>query len=175
MEIAMLASEPNSALRAKVAENPGVVFEDVAREHNVAPRAVVEALPDGMRRFAPGTAFIDAMNDIAEWGDVQVIVHTEDGIMECGGPVPKGSVARGHFNLMGRTGFHGHLKHERCAAIAFVERPFMGRTSNLLIFINKDGGIMFKVFVGRDEKGQLKEDQVVKFRALADRLCGKTV
>jgi putative heme iron utilization protein len=51
----------------------------------------------------------------------------------------------------------------------------MGRTSNLLIFINKDGGIMFKVFVGRDEKGQLKEDQVVKFLALADRLCGKTV
>lgn len=171
----MLASEPNSALRAKVAENPGVVFEDVAREHNIMPRAVVEALPENMRRFAPGTAFIEAMDDISEWGDVQVIVHTEDGIMECGGPVPKGSVARGHFNLMGRTGFHGHLKYERCAAIAFVERPFMGRTSNLLIFINKDGGIMFKIFVGRDEKGQLKEDQVVRFRALAERLCGKTV
>jgi putative heme utilization carrier protein HutX len=168
----MLAVEPTAALRAKVSENPGVVFEDAAREHNVAPRAVVEALPEEMRRFAPGSAFIEAMNDIAEWGDVQVIVHTEDGIMETGGPIPKGSVARGHFNLMGRTGFHGHLKHERCAAIAFVERPFMGRTSNLLIFINRDGGIMFKIFVGRDEKGQLKQDQVEKFRALADRLCG---
>lgn len=170
----MLATAPTPSLRAKVAENPGVVFEDAAREHNVAPRTVVEALPDDMRRFAPGSAFIDAMNDISEWGDVQVIVHTEDGIMECGGPVPKGQVARGYFNLMGRTGFHGHLKHDRCAAIAFVERPFMGRTSNLMIFINSDGGIMFKVFVGRDEKGQLKEDQVVKFRALADRLCMKT-
>lgn len=170
----MSAVESAAALRAKVADNPGVVFEDTAREHNVAPRAVVEALPETMRRFAPGSSFIDAMNDIAEWGDVQVIVHTEDGIMECGGPVPKGSVARGHFNLMGRTGFHGHLKYERCAAIAFVERPFMGRTSNLLIFINCDGGIMFKVFVGRDEKGQLKDDQVAKFRALADRLCGMT-
>lgn len=103
MEIAVLASEPSSALRAKVAENPGIVFEDAAREHNVAPRAVVEALPDGMRRFAPGTAFIDAMNDISEWGDVQVIVHTEDGIMECGGPIPKGSVARGYFNQIGRA------------------------------------------------------------------------
>jgi putative heme utilization carrier protein HutX len=169
----MLAIEPTAALRAKVAENPGVVFEDAAREHNVAPRAVVEALPQEMRRFAPGSAFIDAMNDIAEWGDVQVIVHTEDGIMETGGPIPKGSVARGYFNLMGRTGFHGHLKHERCAAIAFVERPFMGRTSNLLIFINRDGGIMFKIFVGRDENGQLKQNQVEKFRALADRLCEK--
>jgi putative heme utilization carrier protein HutX len=170
----MFAVAPSSTLRAKVAENPGVVFEDAAREHNVAPHTVVEALPDNMRRFASGGSFIDAMTDVADWGDVQVIVHTEDGIMECGGPVPKGQVGRGYYNLMGRTGFHGHLKHERCAAIAFVERPFMGRTSNLMIFINNEGGIMFKVFVGRDEKGQLKEDQVVKFRALADRLCTKT-
>ena len=169
----MLAVEPTAALRAKIAENPGVVFEDCAREHNVAPRAVVEALPEEMRRFAPGDKFIDAMNDIAEWGDVQVIVHTEDGIMETGGPIPKGSVARGHFNLMGRTGFHGHLKYERCATIAFVERPFMGRTSNLVIFINRDGGIMFKVFVGRDETRALRGDQLVRFHALADRLAPK--
>ena len=169
----MLAVEPTDALRAKAAENPGVVFKDVAHEPNVAPRIVIEALPEAMRRFAPGDKFINAMYDISEWGDVQVIVHTEDGIMECGGPVPKGAVGRGYFNLMSRTGFHGHLKHERCAAIAFVERPFMGRTSNLLIFINHDGGIMFKVFVGRDDKGQLKEDQVAKFKALAGKLCGK--
>jgi hypothetical protein len=32
------------------------------------------------------------------------------------------------------------------------------------------GGIMFKVFVGRDEKREFKEDQLAKFRALADTL-----
>lgn len=82
-------------LREKLSANPGVVFEDAAREHNVPPRAIVEALPDEMRRLAPGTAFIDAMGDISAWGDVTVIVHTDDGIMEFGGPVPKGQVARG--------------------------------------------------------------------------------
>lgn len=158
-------------LRQKLSENPGVVFEDAAREHNVPPRAVVEALPDDMRRIAAGAAFIDAMDDISTWGDVTVIVHTDDGIMEFGGPVPKGQVARGYFNLMGRTGFHGHLRYERCAGIAFVERPFMGRTSCLLIFLNHEGGIMFKIFVGRDEKGELKADQLEKFRALRDRLA----
>jgi len=158
-------------LRQKLSENPGVVFEDAAREHNVPPRAVVEALPDGMRRIAAGAAFIEAMDDISTWGDVTVIVHTDDGIMEFGGPVPKGQVARGYFNLMGRTGFHGHLRYERCAGIAFVERPFMGRTSCLLIFLNHDGGIMFKIFVGRDEKGELKADQLEKFRTLRDRLA----
>jgi putative heme utilization carrier protein HutX len=107
-------------LREKISANPGVVFEDAAREHNVPPRTIVEALPDAMRRLAPGTAFIDAMDDISGWGDVTVIVHTEDGIMEFGGPVPKGQVARGYFNLMGRIGFHGHLRHERCAGIALA-------------------------------------------------------
>ncbi|MDX2033964.1 MAG: heme utilization cystosolic carrier protein HutX [Blastocatellia bacterium] len=166
-----MLDKPNAELLKKVAENPGVVFEEAAKQHNTTPSAVVSALPEQMRKFAPGSAFIPAMDDISTWGDVQVIVHTEDGIMETGGPVPKGSVARGYFNLMGRTGFHGHLKHERCAGIAFIERPFMGRTSCLLAFLNVDGGIMFKVFVGRDEKGELKADQLEKFRALRDKLA----
>jgi heme iron utilization protein len=100
-----------------------------------------------------------------------VIVHTEDGIMEFGGPVPKGQVARGYFNLMGRTGFHGHLRHDRCGGIAFIERPFMSRTSCLLALLNKDGGVMFKIFVGRDDRSELKADQLERFRALRERLC----
>jgi putative heme iron utilization protein len=64
------------------------------------------------------------------------------------------------------------LRHERCAGIAFVERPLMGRLSVSVQFLNTDGGIMFKVFVGRDENRELKADQVEKFHALAERLCG---
>jgi putative heme utilization carrier protein HutX len=166
-----MLAEASVDLRKLLSENPGVVFEDAARQHNVTPRTIVAALPDAMRRFAPASAFIPAMDDVASWGDVTVIVHTDDGIMEFGGPVPKGQVARGYFNLMGRTGLHGHLRHERCAGIAFVERPFMGRTSCLLVFLNTDGGIMFKIFVGRDDKGELRADQIEKFRALRERLC----
>ena len=92
--------------------------------------------------------------------------------MEFTGPIPPGEIGRGYFNLMGRTGFHGHLRHDRCAGLAFLERPFMGKDSASVLFFNVDGGIMFKVFVGRDEKRELKIDQLAKFRALADRLCG---
>jgi len=159
------------ALKQKLAENPGVVFEDFAKEHGVSLRAVLEALPENLRRFAPGTAFIDAMNDISSWGDITLIINTDDGIMEFSGPIPKGEVGRGYFNLMGRTGFHGHLKHERCSRLAFVERQYMGRPSAHVVFLNSDGGIMFKVFVGRDEKRDLLADQLAKFRALRERLC----
>jgi putative heme utilization carrier protein HutX len=155
-----------------LANDPGAIVEDVAKSQNATAREVIEALPAQMRRFAPGSFFVEAMHDIAGWGDVTLIVHTDDGIMEFGGPVPKGEIGRGYYNVPGSTGFHGHLRHERCAAIAFVERPFFGRLSASVLFLNVDGGIMFKVFVGRDERRELKADQLTKFRALTERLCG---
>ena len=133
---------------------------------------MVEALPAEMRRFAPASAFTEVMKEIAAWGEVTLIVHTDDGIMEFTGPIPPGEVGRGYFNLMGRTGFHGHLRHDRCAGLAFLERTFMGKDSASVVFFNVDGGIMFKVFVGRDEKRALLSDQLARFHALADRLCG---
>lgn len=71
---------------------------------------------------------------------------------------------------MGRSGLHGHIRHERCAAVAFVERPFMSRQSASVLFFNLDGAAMFKVFVGRGEARELRGDQVNRFRALANRL-----
>ena len=165
----MQVAEAKPELASVLAADPGAVVETVAKDHGVTAREVVEALPADMRRFTPASAFIDAMNNIATWGEVTLIVHTDDGIMEFTGPIPSGEVGRGYFNLMGRTGFHGHLRHERCAGLAFVERPFMGRLSASVLFLNVDGGIMFKVLVGRDEKRELLADQLAKFRALAER------
>ena len=163
----------NDALASRMSADPGAVIEDVARECDVTPRAVVEALPATMRRFAAGTHFVDAMMDIANWGDVTLIVNTDDGIMEFTGPIVEGKVMRGYYNVMAKTGFHGHIRHERCAAIAFVERPFMGKSSAFVAFLNLEG-IMFKVFVGRDENRELKADQVAAFRKLAEAFCAPT-
>ena len=154
-----------------LAADPGALFETVAKDHGATLREVVDALPRAMRRFAPGALFSEVLGDVATWGEVTVIIHTDDGIMEFTGPVPEGKLGQGYFNLMGRTGFHGHLRHERCASIGFIERPFFGRPSASILFFNIDGGTMFKVFVGRDEKRELLADQLRSFRALADRIC----
>ena len=158
-------------LEAYMTENPGAVIEDVARERNVTPRAVIEALPEMMVRIGPGSHFAAAMQDIAQWGEVTLIVHTVDAIFEFTGAIPAGEVGRGYFNLMQPKGLHGHLRHERCDAVAFVERPFMGKSSAFVAFINVDGGIMFKVFVGRDETRALRGDQLKRFQSLADSLA----
>ena len=36
--------------------------------------------------------------------------------------------------------------------------PIFGRLSASILFLNVDGGIMFKIFVGRDEKRDLKAE-----------------
>jgi putative heme utilization carrier protein HutX len=133
----------------------------------VTPRAVIEALPEEMVRLGKGDQFVPVMQDIAEWGDVTLIVHTDDAIFEFSGLVPRGEIGRGYFNLMQPKGLHGHLRHERCGGVAFVERPFFGKSSAFVAFFNVDGGIMFKVFVGRDDKRELKPDQLERFRKLA--------
>jgi len=166
----MLSTEL-AALKAHMLENPGAVIEDVARERKVTPRAVLEALPDTMVRLGPGSEFAAAMADIAQWGEVTLIVHTDDAIFEFTGSVPAGEIGRGYFNLMQPKGLHGHLRHERCAAVAFVERPFMGKSSAFIAFVNVDGGIMFKVFVGRDETRAQRGDQLQRFHALAERIA----
>ena len=64
-----------AGLKAYMADNPGAVIEDVARERKVTPRAVLEALPDTMVRIGAGGEFGAAMNDVAQWGEVTLIVQ----------------------------------------------------------------------------------------------------
>jgi len=161
----------SASLRETLAAEPGVIIEKVAKDHGVTLRAVVDALPAEMRKFAPGEAFIDVMGEVAKWGDVTVIIHTEDGVMEFSGLVPEGKVGQGYYNLGGSKGFHGHLRHDRCAGVGFIERPFFGRPSASILFFNLEGGVMFKVFVGRDEQRNLKDDQLAAFRAIANKVC----
>ena len=115
------------------------------------------------------------MQDIAQWGEVTLIVHTDDAIFEFTGAIPAGEIGRGYFNLMQPKGLHGHLRHERCGGVAFVERPFMGKSSAFIAFLNVDGGVMFKVFVGRDETRALRQDQLERFRALAEQIAAPAV
>jgi len=153
-----------------LAQNLGAVIEDVARERNVTARAVIEALPAEMVKIRSGDAFVAVMQDIAGWGEVTLIIHTADGIFEFTGEIPSGEIGRGYFNLMQPKGLHGHLRHERCGGVAFIERPFMGKQSAFVALLNVDGGIMLKVFVGRDETRALRQEQLERFRALADGL-----
>jgi heme iron utilization protein len=169
--LSLATASPTSdleAIRAALKEQPDGVLDDVARSHGVPLRVVLDLLPRPAARSASGARFAEIWGDLVDWGPVTFIVHTEDGVFETKAPLPPGSEGRGYFNIHGESPLGGHLRIARCAAIYFVDRPFFGRRSCSLQFINIDGGAMFKVFVGRDEKRELLADQLARFERLRD-------
>lgn len=159
------------ALRIELQEKPNGVLEEIAARYGTTVRVALDALPADMRGCVDGSHFDAVMGDVAGWGEVTFLVHTQDVIMEYKGAVPSGRFARGYYNLEGGA-LGGHLRSENCAAIYFVRRPFMKLDTRALWFINRDGAAMFKIFVGRNEDRSLKVEQVARFEALAGQLMG---
>ncbi|WP_321341761.1 heme utilization cystosolic carrier protein HutX [Breoghania sp.] len=157
-------------IRARLAEEPGAVLDHVARDLGVTPAAVIRCLPVEEARVVDGAYFEEIMLACAEWGEVTMIVHTDDVILEAKGCVPRGKKAHGYYNLHGAP-IGGHFKYDACAMIAFVSRKLFTSDTRSIQFFNRQGGCMFKIYLGRDEKRNLREDQVAHFEALRDRLA----
>jgi hypothetical protein len=156
----------HQALVERLASNPDGILERIAEEHSVSTLDVVRALSDTNRTLVDGDKFAEIMRDLTSWGEVLLIVHTADVVLECAGTIPPGLFARGYFNLHGDRPIGGHFKADNCRKIAFVSRPFMGRASCSIQFFNGRGEAMFKIFVRRDAHRELLADQVAKFDAL---------
>ncbi|WP_188010553.1 heme utilization cystosolic carrier protein HutX [Vibrio parahaemolyticus] len=152
---ALLEQEPQ-LLPAAMADRLGVTEFDV-----------VATLPQEMVAIAPGEQVQTILESLVGFGPVTTIVHSFGSIFEVKAPFPKGKVARGYYNLMGREGeLHGHLKLDNVKNIALVSKPFMGRESHYFGFFSECGSNIFKVYLGRDEKRELIAEQVTAFRAM---------
>jgi putative heme utilization carrier protein HutX len=159
------------SLPERLAQSADGVLEQIAREYAVSTFDVVRALPAEHRTIVAGRRFAEAMQDMATWGEVLLIVHTPDIVLECAGPLPSGSFGRGYYNLHGDSPIGGHIRADRCHHIAFVSRPFMGRPSCSVQVFNGAGEAIFKIFVRRDKARNLVADQVQRFEALRARLA----
>lgn len=162
-------------LAARFAGDADGVIETLAREHGVTTLEATQMLPEANCRWAPASAFADVFAELTTWGDVLFLVHTPNIILECVGPIPPGTAARGFFNLSGKGPIGGHLRAERCAAIAFVRRPFMGMDTCSIQFFDRDGDAMFKIYVRRGADRTLDQDQVAAFEVLARRFVAAGV
>ena len=168
----MSVSPDLDSVRSELAENPGGVLEATAAQHGLPLQTVVECLPPQMWTRISGDRFVEVMQDISEWGEVTVIAHTKDIILEVEGRVPPGKLGHGFYNLHGESPIGGHLRAANCKAILFLRRPFMGTETLSVQFFNGDGEAMFKVFVGREENRNLRPEQVERFARLEVRLAG---
>lgn len=161
--------DPGAAIRAALAEKPDGVLETVAEACGATMQDVLAELgPDQALRIE-GALFEEIWAELTAWGEIMFIVHTRDGVFEVSGALPPGSSGRGYFNIHGDSPIGGHLRADRCASIWLVDRPFFGRRSCSVQFVNGEGGVMFKVFVARMPDRTLEPTQLARFEALKER------
>lgn len=153
---------------AALAEKPDGVVEALAAKADVTPAEILDILPAGSAVTADKDAFADIWTKMTEWGEVLFIVHTDDIVLEAEGSLPAGSEGHGWFNIHGDSPIGGHIKKDNCASVTFVDRPFHGRRSCSVWFMNAKGSAMFKVFVRRDKERELIGEQLARFEALRD-------
>lgn len=167
-----LSAEQQTMLRQSLEKNPGQVLEMLATQNQCSFEDVIRCLPEENVRQTEGSRIVEILQAIAAWDEsVTFIAHTPDAIVEVSGKLPNGKVGRGFYNFDHPEtdgGVHGHIYYENCASIYLLERPFMGKATCSLNFINRNGGAMFKIFVGRDEAGELKQHQIEAMRKLFD-------
>ncbi|UTT86295.1 heme utilization cystosolic carrier protein HutX [Vibrio pelagius] len=148
-------------------EEPKLLPTAIAEKLNVTEAEVVAAFPSDMSVMLDGSRAQEILEGLVGWGPVTTIVHSFGSIFEVKAPFPKGKVARGYYNLMGKEGeLHGHLKLDNVKHVALVSKPFMGRESHYFGFFSETGENIFKIYLGRDEKRELIVDQVERFNAL---------
>ncbi|EJC8041574.1 heme utilization cystosolic carrier protein HutX [Escherichia coli] len=144
---------------------PDGTLEAIAEQYNTTLLEVVKNLPSPT--VVSGDKFDTVWDTVCEWGNVTTLVHTTDVILEFSGELPSGFHHHGYFNLRGKHGMSGHIKAENCTHIALIERKFMGMDTASILFFNKEGSAMLKIFLGRDDHRQLLSEQVSAFHALA--------
>lgn len=168
---AVLAAEEDRLQRARaaLAEKPDGVVEALAAQANVSPADILSVLPEGSAINLSADAFDAIWTDLSAWGDVLLIVHSEDIVLEVKGSLPQGSEGHGWFNIHGDSPIGGHIRKANCSSITLVDRPFHGRRSCSVWFMNADGRAMFKVFVPRNEARELQPKQLECFEDMLRR------
>ena len=110
---------------------------------------------------------VSVLKDLPSWGDLVTIVLHGGCVFEYKGPFPAGEIGKGFYNFKGtRPGFEGHINLKAIDHIAFQVRQHAGRVAYALNFNDKDGANVFKVFLGRDDAGEIYSDQKYRFDLL---------
>ncbi|MEO1158990.1 MAG: heme utilization cystosolic carrier protein HutX [Pseudomonadota bacterium] len=159
-----LSQDVMAGIDKMLQDQPGVVLETVARTHGVTLADVVARLPASEHMTVPGSLFVTVMEEISSWGKLTTIVNTPEMVLEAKGPIGKGSMGRGYYNIPGAIG--GHFKPGEFHAISFITRTLMGKPSRSILFFNTHGSCVFKLYLGRQENREMIPEQVEKFDQL---------
>lgn len=163
-------------LEQKVAElfasNAKMSVYEAAKQLGVKEFDILKFRSDDEFKLVGGDKFDEVIADIATWGEVLFIKNTPEFIVEIKVNVHTGKRAQGFYNFHAEKlgDLSGHLRDDLIANIGFVSTKFMGMLGHSVHFYDKDGSVIFKIFVSRDELMRLNPEQSEKFLDLKARL-----
>lgn len=116
--------------------------------------------------FLPGDCARELLEEISTWGSVTTIIFSGGSVFEFKGEFPRGELGSGFYNFGHAVvrGFQGHIRLDRIEAIRFQDSEHRGRQSYAFVFEDESCKCVFKIFLGRDEKGELFGSQLEAFQ-----------
>jgi len=112
----------------------------------------------------------EILEELSTWGKTTTIIIHGGCVFEFKGKFPIGKQGQGYYNLDSNgDGFEGHLNLEKIHVIELESKFHRGRKAHAIVFKNAEGEIIFKVFLGRDDKGELIKDQLAAFENLSSK------
>lgn len=167
-----VTAETKARVAAYLAEDEHTPVSNMAEALALTEGEITLALPDTMVTHVVGTLAQTILEAMPTWGKVTTIVHSGGSVFEFKADFPKGKVAHGYYNLMGREGqLNGHLRVDLVSDIAFVSKPFRGTESHYIGFYDQTGHCVFKIYLGRDKKRQLFPEQIALFNDMKKELA----
>ncbi|AMG29245.1 heme utilization cystosolic carrier protein HutX [Grimontia hollisae] len=168
----IVTEETKQRVADYLAKDVHTPVSNMVSELGLTEGEITLALPESMVTRVEGVLAQTILEAIPSWGKVTTIVHSGGSVFEFKAAFPKGKVAHGYYNLMGREGqLHGHLRLDLVSDIVFVSKPFRGTESHYIGFYDASGHCVFKIYLGRDKKRQLFPEQVERFNAMKQELA----
>ncbi|MBL1379284.1 heme utilization cystosolic carrier protein HutX [Zobellella iuensis] len=162
-------SELTQKITRLLEEQPGLRTVEMAALLGISEWQLVSRLPAELCRGLAGEHVRTILEQVAEWGPVTTIVEVAGSVFEVKAALPRGRLGHGYFNLFGQPGqLHGHLKLEAMAHVALLSKPHRGKEAHAMVFYDAEGHCIFKIYLGRDERGELFPEQVRAFNALKE-------
>lgn len=158
-------------LREKIANfiknNEDFTIPKVADGLNISQKDVLLNLPNEVATVANGDEFDKIIKELESWGEVLIIKVTPSFVLEIKSKIPKGSYSRGYYNFAHNAPLSGHLKTDDIKHIVFLSaKVVMGMLSHSILFLDKNGEHIFKVYVARDKKRQFIPEQLEAYKRL---------
>lgn len=164
---ALDTEERLSRLKARLMRPHQGALESLCEKYTLSLCQVTACLPADNQAHFPGEDMVSILQQLANWGEMLLLINNDDGVFECKGTIPSGSVGRGYYNIGEGSPISGHLRYEACRDIFCVRRSFKKKETCSIQFFNQQGAAMFKIFLGRDASGAIYPEQIERFEALS--------